>query len=54
MKTQVLIIVRGGIVQSVHANKDIEIVIVDYDNEEPVSEVHEPDLIIEKPFEQTL
>ncbi len=52
MKPRILIIVEGGIVQAVHANQDIDIVIVDYDDKSDetciVSEVLSPDTIIEQ------
>lgn len=49
MKTKILIEVRGGIVQAVHANQNINIVIVDHDNidqgQNPIASIQGADLI---------
>lgn len=49
-KTKVLIIVEGGIVQSVHADSDLEYVVVDYDkhSDDPVliGGVNTPDTVL--------
>jgi hypothetical protein len=55
MKTKVLIQIEGGIIQAIHANKDMEIVIVDFDlidiGKNPVDRIMSPDSIIENMYE---
>jgi len=54
MKAKIIIIVEGGIVQSVHANMDADIIIADYDRkaDDPdeeviVSEILSPDTVFD-------
>lgn len=52
MKPKILIVVEGGIVQSVHADQDIQFVVIDYDSssDEPVivGEINEPDTVLKE------
>jgi hypothetical protein len=55
MKTKVLIQIEGGIIQAIHANKDMEIVIADFDlidiGKNPVDTIISPDSIVENMYE---
>lgn len=48
---KIVVFVEGGIVQAVHSNTDLQVVIVDRDdqaeNETVITGIYEPDLIID-------